>query len=91
MDKPDASGTFTVLVEGPEKNILLLETQLLSFQKTNDVPANLPYFDYLGEGSKKKYKVKVDPAKGVCFQMSTFSGAIKLIDILDENLESTNE
>jgi hypothetical protein len=29
----------------------------------------------------------VDPAKGVCFQMTTFSGAIKLTDIYDEKLE----
>ena len=30
LDMPDAKGIFTILVTGPEKNILILETQLIS-------------------------------------------------------------
>jgi hypothetical protein len=45
----------------------------------------------LGDESSKKYKVKVNPKKGVCLQMTTFSGAIKLNGIYDENLEEIDE
>jgi hypothetical protein len=38
LDMPDAAGIFTILIEGPEKNVLLLETQLLSFTETNSIP-----------------------------------------------------
>jgi hypothetical protein len=31
LDTPIARGIFTILIEGPEKNILILETQLISF------------------------------------------------------------
>lgn len=48
---------------------------------------NLPFFDYLGEGSSKYYKVDVTGSKGTCLQMTTFSGAIKLEGIYDEDLK----
>lgn len=86
LEQPDAAGLFTILVEGPEKNVLVLETQLVSFKKTNDLQPNLPYFDYLGEGSSKFYKAKVDPKKGTCLQLTTFSGSLKLKGIYDADL-----
>jgi hypothetical protein len=43
-------------------------------------------FDYLKIDDSKKYKAKIDPMLGVVFQMSTFSGAIKLLKLYDENL-----
>lgn len=49
LDAPLASGTFTLLIEGPEKNVLLLETMLVSLSETNSLPENLPFFDFLGE------------------------------------------
>ena len=73
-------------MEGPEKNVLLLETQLISLSKTNELKKNLPFFDYLNVEDSKKYKVKIDPSLGVVFHMSTFSGAIKLLKLYDESL-----
>ena len=55
------------------------------------LPANLPFFDFLGEESSKKYQAKVNPAKGVCLQMSTFSGAIKLLKIYDQEMQEIDE
>lgn len=31
IDMPDAKGKFTILVTGPEKNVLVLEAKLVSF------------------------------------------------------------
>lgn len=91
LDAPLAAGTFTILIEGPEKNVLLLETMLVSLSETNVLPENLPFFDFLGEESSKKYQAKVNPAKGVCLQMSTFSGAIKLLKIYDQEMQEIDE
>lgn len=87
LEQPDAKGIFTILISGPEKNVLILQTQLVSFKKTNDLTSNLPYFDYLGMGVSKYYKAKVDPTKGTCLQLTTFSGGLKLAGIYDANLQ----
>jgi len=56
---------------------------LTVFKDSVDIPQTLPYFDYLGEGSSRFYKAKVNPEKGVCIKLATFSGSIKLGDIYD--------
>jgi hypothetical protein len=56
---------------------------MIVFKESVEIPTVLPYFDYLGEGSSRYYKAKVDPAKGVCIKLATFSGSIKLGGIYD--------
>jgi hypothetical protein len=53
--------------------------------------SNLPYFDYIGEGSYKFYKAKVDPVKGTCLQLTTFSGSVILVGIYDEDMNEIDE
>ena len=45
---PDAKGVFTILVEGPEKNVLILENKLISNKESELIDSGLPHFDYLG-------------------------------------------
>lgn len=48
IDMPDAKGVFTILVEGPEKNVLILENKLISNKESELIDSGLPHFDYLG-------------------------------------------
>ena len=74
---------FTILVEGPEKNVLTLSAEAISFKESYPVAENLPHFDYVGEGAKKLFKCKVDPTKGMLIKTITFSGSVKLSGIID--------
>ena len=38
----------SVLVEGPEKNVLILENKLISNKESELIDSGLPHFDYLG-------------------------------------------
>jgi hypothetical protein len=75
------------LVEGPEKNVLVLSTETISFKESYLVDEYLPHFDYLGEGDSRMYKCKVNPAKGILVRFSTFSGSIKLSGIFDNKMK----
>lgn len=37
IDTPEANGIFTILVEGPEKNVLVLETEIVSFKESYEL------------------------------------------------------
>lgn len=61
------------------------------FKKSVDIPETLPYFDYLGEGSSRLYRAKVNPSKGINIKLATFSGSIRLKEIYDNNNEAISD
>lgn len=90
LAQPEASGIFTFLIEGPEKNILILENKLVQLKKSNILIQQKPHFDYLAGDGEKIYTATVDHTKSNCLKISILSGAVKLEGIYDTKMKKIN-
>jgi hypothetical protein len=80
---PDGSNKFTILVEGPEKNLLKLQTRLVYEETVIETTAYKPVFSYIESQEKRMYKIPVNKAEKTYIKITTLTGSVELSGIKD--------
>jgi pantothenate kinase len=88
------NSVLTILVEGPEKNILQLHNQLRIQEEVNNLTQYTPYFDHIKKNQIHTYGILLESNKSdvpFFIKVTTFTGAIESHKLYKVSPERRNE
>lgn len=76
INYPDGSATFTILIEGPEKNVLKLETKIIYESKPITTFRYEPSFAFLQSQERQLFEIPVNKSEHTFIKLTTLTGSI---------------